>query len=265
MWRTWREWRRRRLLARHAIDDALWSAALADSPLFDRLPGDDRARLRELVTLFLVRKRFFGAHDLEVNDYMRVSVASRACLLVLRLGLDYYRGWHTVVMYPGGFVAEREVEDEIGVVHTGIEPLDGESMHGGAVVLNWEEARPGRGGGPADVVLHEFAHKLDEANGEANGLPPLHPGMSVAEWSRVFSEAYDALNRQLDEDGDALEDAELPLDEYAATHPAEFFSVATEAFFLEPRRLQRDLPAVYRQLAAFYRQDPAASVEAAPR
>jgi hypothetical protein len=254
MLRWWQQRRRQRLLQRYAIDEALWQTVLAQSPQLDRLCVEERARLRELTVLFLARKRFFGAHGLEVDDYMRVSVASRACLLVLELGLDYYGGWRTVILYPGGFVAQREVEDEIGVVHTGAEALDGESMYGGAVVLNWEEAR--RNDDQADVVLHEFSHKLDEANGEANGLPPLHRelhrGMSGAEWSRVFSTAYQAFNGWVD---DGMNE-DLPFDEYAATHPAEFFAVATETFFLRPRELLETLPDVYRQLARFYRQDP---------
>jgi MtfA peptidase len=249
----WRERRRRRLLNRYAIDADLWRAVLADSPLFDRLSADERARLYELTVLFLVEKRFFGAHELTVDDYMRASVAARACLLVFALepALDYYSGWRTVILYPSGFVAEREFEDEIGVVHTGEEALDGESMYGGSVVLNWEEARPVRDGDAVDVVLHEFAHKLDERTGEANGLPPLHDDMSVSEWSAVFCAAYDTLNLQLDEGED------VPLDEYAATDPAEFFSVVTEAFFLQPQDLRDELPEVYAQLALFYRQDPA--------
>ncbi|MEQ8858586.1 MAG: zinc-dependent peptidase [Pseudomonadales bacterium] len=262
----WRGWRRRRLLERHAIDDARWQRILAASPLFDRLTDAERNRLRELTTLFLASKRFFGAHGLAVDDDMRVSVASRACLLVLGLhdGLDYYRGWYTIVLYPGGFVAEREVEDEFGVVHSGYEELDGESMAGGAVVLNWEEAQPRRADPdsnrepgddpePVDVVIHEFAHKLDERNGEANGLPPLPADMSVAEWAEVFNAAYERFIDWTDAG------VQLPFDDYAATHPAEFFSVATEAFLLAPRRLRDALPDVYQQLARFYRQDPAAA------
>lgn len=247
----WRERRRQRLLSRFAIDASLWQGVLDDSPLFDRLSVEERARLHDLTVLFLAEKRFFGAHDLEVDDYMRASVAARACLLLLGLDLDYYSGWRTIILYPGGFVAEREVEDEIGVVHTGVEELDGESMYGGAVVLNWEEARPIRDDDEVDVVVHEFAHKLDERTGEANGLPPLHRDMPVADWSRVFNDAYDTFASWL-EAGE-----ELPFDEYAATDPAEFFSVATETFFLQPRDLLSRLPAVYDQMVQFYRQDPA--------
>ncbi len=257
--RRWRRWRRERLLRRHAIDDGLWQDTLAASPLFDRLPEMDRQRLRTLTTLFFARKRFFGAHGLVVTDAMRVSVASRACLLILALNqdLDYYQGWRTIILYPGGFVAEREVVDEFGVVHSGPEALDGESMPGGAVVLNWEEAEPRRPGPgqpdePVDVVIHEFAHKLDERNGEANGMPPLPADVAAAEWAEVFSSAYQRFCGWVDA-GEPL-----PFDDYAATHPAEFFAVATETFLLAPRRLRNALPEVYRMLTRFYRQDPSA-------
>lgn len=247
----WRDWRRRRLLEQHAIDHVLWQRVLQDSPLFERLSADERARLHDLTVLFLAEKRFFGAHELAVDDYMRVSVAARACLLLLGLDLAYYGGWRTIILYPGGFVAEREVQDEIGVVHTGFEELDGESMYGGAVVLSWEEAEPRPDDDEVDVVLHEFAHKLDERTGDANGLPPLPAEMPVAEWARIFNAAYDTFQHWLESGAD------LPFDEYAATDPAEFFAVATETFFLRPTELLASLPGVYDQLARFYRQDPA--------
>lgn len=247
----WRQWRRRRILERYRIDDRVWNAVLTDAPLFDRLDRGERERLRELTVLFLAAKRFFGAHGFEVDEYVRTSVASRAALLVLELDLDYYAGWRTVIVYPGGFVAEREVEDELGVVHAGMEALDGESMYGGAVVLNWDEARPDRHRSDADVVIHEFAHKLDERNGEANGMPPLHRDQSAREWARVFTDAFEVFTQEADAG------AELPFDDYATTHPAEFFAVATETFFLRPQTLRVAFPEVYRALTVFYRQDPA--------
>jgi MtfA peptidase len=253
MLKQWRAWRRHRLMNRHAIDDDLWRHVLHDSPLFDRLSVEEQTRLRELTVLFLADKRFFGAHDLDVDAYMCTSVAARACLLLLGLDLAYYGGWRTIILYPSGFVAQRAVEDEIGVVHTGLEELDGESMYGGALVLNWEEAIPRRDDLEMDVVLHEFAHKLDERTGDINGLPPLHGDMAVADWASIFSEAYDRFQTWVDEG------AALPFDEYAATDPAEFFAVVTETFFLRPAELLDRLPEVYDQLARFYRQDPAGS------
>ncbi len=262
MLERWRQWRRSRRLARYAVDATLWRRVLEAFPMFARLSPAERARLYELTVLFLAEKRFFGTHGLQVEDFMRVSVAARACLLVLGIGLEFYRGWRTVILYPGGFVAEREVEDEFGVVHTGVEALDGESMYRGAVALNWEEAAPTAPGADReseglDVVLHELAHKLDELSGDANGMPPLHGDMPVREWSEAFLAAYETFV------GWVEAGVEPPFDDYASTDPAEFFAVATETFFLSPRILLEALPDVYRQLARFYRQDPAAARAAA--
>src|SRR5262249_44974135 len=159
------------------------------------------------------------------DDTMRVTIAAQACLPVLNLGLDLYRGWYTVILYPGAFVAHRETPDEDGIVHTGFEELDGESAQDGPVVLSWDEAQPLPEHEPYNVVIHECAHKLDELTGAPNGLPPLHADMNVAEWSRVMNAAYDDFNDRLNRD------VELPFDDYAASDPAEFFAVVSELFF----------------------------------
>jgi Mlc titration factor MtfA (ptsG expression regulator) len=251
MWQRIAAWRRARILHRNAIDDVLWQRVVGELAILDRLTDAELSQLRDLATLFLHQKTFVGAHGLEVNDYMRVVVAAQACLPILNLGLDYYRGWYTVILYPDSFVAHREVvEDETGVVHTGYEELDGESAEGGPVVLAWHEARPQPDAEAYNVVLHEFAHKLDEFNGGANGLPPLHADMSVAKWSGVMNAAFEAFNAAIDRG------EEPPFDDYAGTDPAEFFAVISELFFTVPDTLLAEYPDVCMQLAAFYRQDP---------
>jgi hypothetical protein len=243
-------WRRARILRRFGVDDALWQRVVDELAILDRLTDDELVRLRELATLFLHQKTLVGTHGLAIDDYMRVVIAAQACLPILNLGLDYYRGWYTVILYPGAFVAPREVEDETGIVHTGYEELDGESAEGGPVALAWEEARPQPIEEVYNVVLHEFAHKLDEFNGGANGLPPLHADMSVATWSGVMNTAFEAFNAAI-ERGE-----EPPFDDYAGTDPAEFFAVISELFFTVPGGLRDEYPDVYAQLAAFYRQSP---------
>jgi len=187
---------------------------------------------------------------------MQVTIAARACLLVLNLGLEYFRGWRAIVVYETGFVARHEYEDESGLVHEVTDALDGEAWDQGPVVLSWAEIDPGTQAErsretPYNVVFHEFAHKLDYLDGDANGCPPLHRQVSPAAWKAAFSAAYEALCRQ-------VEDDELtPIDPYAAESPAELFAVVTEYFFEAPAHLASELPAVYEQLAAFYRQDPA--------
>lgn len=253
MWKRLAAWRRDRILRYNAIDAALWQRVVGQLWVLDRLTDIELARLRELATLFLHQKTFVGAHELEVDDYMRVVIAAQACLPILNLGLDYYRGWYTVILYPESFVAHREVvEDETGVVHSGYEELDGESAEGGPVVLAWHEAKPQPPDEAYNVVLHEFAHKLDEFNGGANGLPPLHVDMSVERWSEVMNSAFEAFNEAIDRG------EEPPFDDYAGTDPAEFFAVISELFFTAADVLRTEYPDVYTQLAAFYRQDPSA-------
>ena len=253
----WLEWR----LRRHALAEELWVRVVAELPLCDGLPPEDVQRLRLLATRFVAEKGCFGAQGFVVSDYARVVIAAQACRLALNLGYGALRACRTVVLYPGGFVAERETEDEHGIVHRGYEELDGEAMHGGAVALAWEEARPWRGGEAdgwaGNVVLHEFAHKLDELNGDCNGMPPLRQGMSARRWTAAFAPAFDAL-------GDTVQAGEpAPLDDYAAQSPAEFFAVAVEAFFTAPHALVDAWPLVYSQLAELFAENPLANNEAA--
>ncbi|HYY62474.1 MAG TPA: M90 family metallopeptidase [Burkholderiales bacterium] len=237
------EWRRRRVLQKHRIDDALWERATRPLTFLPRT-----AKLRELALLFLAEKDLVGAHGLEVTDVMRVSIAAQACTPILELGLDWYAGWHGVVVYPGDFRVRRREIDEDGVVHEWEDDLAGEAMPGGPVVLSWDAAAHD----PAiNVVIHEFAHKLDMLNGEADGVPPLHVGMDRRAWLAVFEDAYDGFCDAVERGKDTW------LDPYAAEHPSEFFAVISEAFFREPRETKRRYPGVYEQLARFYRQNPA--------
>jgi Mlc titration factor MtfA (ptsG expression regulator) len=239
-------------LARRSIPDALWEETLVQCPILGRLDADARRRLRDLALLFLHEKSLEAAGGLVLDDAMRVRVAALACLPILELGLDCYDGFGSVIVYPDEFlVRNREVVDEAGVVHIGDDVLSGEAWEQGPVILAWSEvAQSGRGEG-FNVVAHEFAHKLDMLDGEADGVPPLHRGMRVGDWVAAFDDAYDGLLDQLDRN-------EKPwLDPYAAEDAAEFFAVCSEMFFDVPRRFRAEYPALYAQLRAFYKQDPA--------
>ena len=235
-------WRRRRVLRRHRIDDALWREATGRFAFIPQTP-----KLRNLALLLLAEKEFSGTHGLEVTDAMRVSIAAQACLPILELGLDWYAGFSGIVVYPGDFRVRRSQTDDDGVVHEWDDELAGEAMPGGPVVLSWDATANDTG---MNVVIHEFAHKLDMLNGEADGLPPLHAGMDRAAWARAFEDAYvgfcDAVERG----------KETWLDPYASEHPSEFFAVISEAFFEDPAETRRRYPDVYEQLTLFYRQDP---------
>ena len=247
---AFKRWRRRRIVARAPLDAVLWDATLESLPFLRGLTADERTRLRETVILFLHQKSIHGAAGLQLDAGMQLMIAAQACILILNLDIDYYAGWVEVIVYPDEFVPAFEYTDEAGVVHTDRAPRAGEAWLRGPLILSWADVAPGADG--VNVVIHEFAHKLDMLNGDANGYPPLHKGMSREAWTRAFSAAYADFCRR----ADAGED--MPIDSYAAESPAEFFAVMSETFFEIPRAVMARYSEVYAQLAAFYRQDPAA-------
>ena len=218
--------------------------------LLARYGAPDRSRLRALTARFLGTKSIEPVQGLALDAPSRTALAALACIPVLELGLDAYAGWTSVVVHPGGFmVRDREV-DEAGVVHEFAQARSGEAWLRGPVVLSWEDVAASGQLDGYNVVIHEMAHKLDMLNGDANGFPPLHAGMDAISWHRDFTAAFDDLNRRLDA-GEPT-----PIDDYAAHSPGECFAVMSEYFFELPRVLERAYPEVYRQLVAYYRQDP---------
>lgn len=249
--KAFREWRRRRAAARLGITAAQWQAAEFPLPFLDRLGDEERQRLRGLAAQFIAEKEWSGAHGLALTPDIQISIALQACLPILNLGLDAYGGWVGVVVYPGDFMIPRQQVDEAGVVHEYDDPVLGEAWEGGPVLVSWFENLAEVG--DVNVVIHEFAHKLDMANGAVDGIPRLPAGMSRREWIAAFEPAYLDFCRRVDA-GEATD-----IDPYAAEHPSEFFAVLSEVFFEAPDLLRDEYPAVYRQLKLFYRQDPAAA------
>lgn len=180
---------------------------------------------------------------------MRLEIALQACLPVLEFGLDAYRDWVGIVVYQGEFVARRRILDEDGIEHEYDETAMGEASNFGPVVLGWFDDFAEADG--ANVVIHEFAHKLDMLNGDADGCPPLHRGMSLDSWIEAFDLAFNDFCARVDAGEDTW------IDPYASEDPAEFFAVCSEVFFTGSEVLKREYPEVYQQLALFYKQDPA--------
>jgi len=254
------EWLRRNRLLRalrgSPLSDQLWRRLRRELPLLHGLEVKEAVRLRELTTLFLEEKQFNGVQGLEMDDWKRGVIASQACLPILELGMDSYAGWVEIVIYPDTFRVRRTLADESGVVHQQDSALSGESWERGPLILSWKEVETdslqlhkGR-----NVVIHEFAHKLDALNGRANGMPPLHPDMPLEKWTAALSRAYERLQHQV-EHGHAC------MNPYAATNPAEFFAVASEYFFTAPHLFRERCGEVYEQLRAYYRQDPASRMK----
>lgn len=247
-----RRWRERRLIARHAIPDAIWAGVRADFPF---LP--DSPRLRGLSSLFLATKEFHAVGGLRLDDRMAVAIAAQACLPVLELGLGLYAATRTLVLHPAEVEAPRQDHDEGGLVHEWTEELAGEAMEGGPLMLAWSAIEAGREQ-PADapvfnVVIHEFVHLIDMANGEADGLPPLPSAAEGRIWLRDLTEAWDRFADRV------AHREESCIDPYGTAELDEFFAVASEAFFVQPERLQKEDPRLFAQLAGFFRQKPGTS------
>lgn len=251
------------------IPDSAWLEALGAHHFLSGLSAEESAALRQRVAWLLASKSFTGVHGLIISDQIRLSIAVQAALPVLHLDLAVYEGWTEIVVYPGGFLIPRTDVDENGVVHEYVQEASGEAWEGGPVILSWEDSSGGLADG-TNVVIHEFAHKLDLYAGEADGMPSLsaHRELAPARWRQVLDDAFDRFERALtlveeaipaDVDPESQEGAAwfdtLPLDPYAATDKAEFFAVSSEAFFVDPAPLASALPEWYGLLALYYRQD----------
>jgi Mlc titration factor MtfA (ptsG expression regulator) len=235
-----------------------WRAILRRRfPRYATLPFDVRRELERLVAVFLAEKDFIGCAGQEVDDEVRVTIAAQACMLLLGREPGYFPGLATILVYPGAFVVERLRPEPSGVLQETRQALSGESWSHGQVVLSWEDVLQGAAD-PADgrnVVIHEFAHQLDQEKGYANGAPLLRGRNRYERWSRVLGEEFARL-RERSAWGSAAPGEPALLDPYGATDPAEFFAVASEAFFERPADLAAAHPALYAELAGYYRVDP---------
>ena len=248
----WRAARRRDRLRAEVLPAHFESLLERNVPLYQRMPAALRAELRGYVNVFLADKIFVGCDGLEVTDEMRATVAGNACVLLLSRAPDHFAGFKTILLYPETFAAPL-VEYDGEVVTEQLDARSGESWDGGPVILAWSDVLEGIRD-PHDghnVVLHEFAHKLDEENGGVDGLPILREAEDYEDWARVFTREFADLVDKAQRHHQAF------LDQYGATSPPEFFAVATEAFFERGALMRRRLPDLYMQLQKFYGVDPA--------
>ncbi len=232
---------------------APWRKILRERvPLIRQLPADLQLQLKKHIQLFLAQKPFIGCQGLEVTEEMRVTIAAQACLLLLNRRTDGFAHLSQVLLYPGAFIVERESVDALGLASHDRRVLSGESWSQGQVILSWDDvlagaAQPDDG---RNVVLHEFAHQLDQATGTTNGAPHLTSRARRKRWAEVMQAEYAWLQRRVDLGQPGLIDA------YGSTSPAEFFAVITEVFFECPQRLSVEHPQLYAQLRLLYAIDP---------
>jgi Mlc titration factor MtfA (ptsG expression regulator) len=213
-------------------------------PLYKNLPEDLQKQLQGHIQIFLAEKNFVGYHGVEITDTVRVVIAAQACLLLLNRRTNYYPFLTNILIYPSAFTHASQKEGN----H---KARAGESWHRGPIVLSWDHSAKGakKDKDGDNVVMHEFAHQLDQENGPSDGLPILQHN-NIKDWSRVLGKEFNTLKLKT-----KLRRRSL-LDKYGATNPAEFFAVITEHFIEQPRKFRDRHPELYKQLQKYYQIDP---------
>jgi Mlc titration factor MtfA (ptsG expression regulator) len=210
-------------------------------PQYHKLPVPLREELKNKIKVFLHEKRFHGCQGLEVTETMKVLISAQACLLLLNRETDFFPRLVTVIIYPSAYVSKNSGG-----------PVFGESWNSGELVLTWDSSLHGAANmfDGKNVVYHEFAHQLDQEDGVADGAPVLERRSAYASWATILGEEYEKLIRK------KKRHRKTVLRKYGATHPAEFFAVATEAYFEKPRQLNKKHPELYQELKNYYKVDP---------
>jgi len=246
-----RVWRRQRI-ARRPFPAAWRDIVRRRVPLARELPAAQQLLLKKHIQVLLADVPFIGCAGLRVSDEMRVTIAAQAAFLLLGRG-GSFGNLREVLVYPGHFIVPRSEVGAGGVVHEARDVLAGQSWQRGQVIVAWDAVRDGAADphDGANVVMHEFAHQLDQDTGAANGAPYVGRGALQQTWARVMNQEYDALRARLARAEPSL------IEPYAATSPAEFFAVTTELFFEKPAALGAEQPELYEQLKRCYRLDPA--------
>ena len=245
-----KESRNRNIIKNSTITREQWDEAYHQLSFLRGLSVEEKQSLEELCLLFMHHKVFEGAKGFQITPYVMLVISLQACLPILRLGLNCYDNFSTIIVYPYDFITNRQMMDENGVVDHDMAHTLGEAWLSGPVILSWPSSKEGGIEDGSNLVIHEFAHKLDMQNGVANGFPPLHKDMNSSDWVREFSKAYDYFESHCK--GDQLHG----FDCYGASEPAEFFSVFSEMFFEKPGKVRKHFPEVHNLLELYYRQTP---------
>lgn len=214
---------------------------------YQYLREDDKVELKHYIHWFIASKNFEGCGGLVISDEIKVTIAAQACLLLLHRETPCYEKLRLIRIYPAEEFSSSS------------DPLVGEWWNGGVIQLSWRAVCQGALN-PFDgenVVLHEFAHSLDDEDGEVDGIPLVGRGRTAIEsaqiyarWAKMLAGEFEAF--RLDLQGGA----KRSMDGYGSTDPSEFFAVATEHFFEQPLLLIREHPDLFEALKEFYRQDP---------
>jgi MtfA peptidase len=238
------------------IPDALWQATLATYPFLAARPAQEVQQLRALAARFLADKEFHGADGLVITDVIALAIAAQAVLPVLHLGLDWYDDFVGIVVHPAEVVAQRSDTDDDGVVHDYEEVLAGEAMHRGPIMLSWQDVAAAGASADAgyNVVIHEFAHKIDMRDGASDGCPPLPTRAAREAWRATMEAQYQAFREQVII-AERFSGTAPWLDAYGATGIDEFFAVACEAYFVNRERFATEFAALVPLFDGFFAPD----------
>ncbi|WP_114324874.1 zinc-dependent peptidase [Candidatus Colwellia aromaticivorans] len=248
---SWREYQRNKIKNQPFKKE--WRKIIQQRmPYFRQMPAELQLQLKQHIQVFLAEKNFIGCNGIQITDEIKITVAAQACLLLLNRKTDFYPKLRTILVYPRAFIKEQQSMHEDGVQHTKKMVLAGESWGFGKVVLSWQDTLDGAKipNDGRNVVIHEFAHQLDQENGKSNGAPILDKGQNYKCWSEVFALHFEQLKIQAKTGKPSL------FDYYGATEPAEFFAVASEVFFEQAQQFHYEYPMLYQQLKQYYQVDP---------
>ena len=245
-----RDKRRTALMTNPLNDESI--ASLKDNiPLYHHLSEELKQQLHGLINVFLAEKKFVGCGGLEITDGIKITVAAQACLLLLNRKTNFYPKLKTIYIYPHTYVA-KSLQNDGGLIVEGKSVRLGESWQNGPVVLTWDSVTGGARNvqDGRNVVFHEFAHQLDQEDGDADGAPILENAGCYRSWAQVLGEEYERLCNKTRGRHRSV------LNKYGSTNPAEFFAVATEAFFEKPKQMHKRSPELYEELKNYYKLDP---------
>lgn len=245
--------KRRNRIRSHPFPESWLIILQRNVPYYGRLTPEDRQRLLGDIQVFVAEKNFEGCGGLEMSDEIKVTLAAYACILLLHLKHDYYPRLQSILVYPDAYPVVVTRSGPGNQIIEGHEMRAGESWRTGVVVVSWNHVlhRPGDSSAVRNVILHEFAHQLDQEDGSADGAPILPKTSMYAAWARILGREYKVLSEAADANSSTL------IDKYGATNPAEFFAVVTEYFFEQPQQLRERHPELYEELKLYYGQDPA--------
>lgn len=245
--------KQRRNRLKHRPFPPHWNTIIENNlPIYLCLLPAERRRLQGHIQVFLTEKQFIGCRGLQVTEEIKLTIAAVACMLLLNEQGEYFPKLRSILIYPSTYFVNQITATESYIIEERREARLGESWVNDQLVLSWEQVKQDtcnwRDG--HNVVLHEFAHQLDQADGKADGVPILSRKLEYTIWAQVMIKEYQQLCNNVQQSVMTV------MDSYGATNTAEFFAVATETFFEKPHQLLTNHPALYELLQRYYQLDP---------